>query len=67
MPSTKVKGKTRLKVTTKPKNNEEKPSQAVKPKLGRGIGGILMTSIRLKVEKDKNKEAKHQKKQSNNG
>lgn len=63
MPSTKVKGKTKLKVKTQPqKGGDNKPKkEIIKPKLGRGIGGILMTSVRLKVEKDKNEKNKQNK------
>ena len=38
-----------------------KKSKAIKPKMGRGTGGILPVSLKLKVEKDKKT------KQNNNG
>ena len=40
------KGKVAVKVTTKKK--------AVKPKMGRGTGGIIPVSLKMKVEKDRN-------------
>lgn len=39
------KGKVAAKVTTKKK--------AVKPKMGRGAGGFIPVSLKMKVEKDK--------------
>lgn len=47
----------KLKAKVSPTTNK---SKAIKPKMGRGTGGVIMTSVKLKVEKD-NK----QKEQSN--
>ena len=44
----KLKGKVKSKVTTTKGGNK-----AIKPNMGRGTGGILMTSVKMKVEKDK--------------
>lgn len=40
--------KTTIKVTAKQK------SKAVKPKMGKGTGGIITASIKAKVSKDRN-------------
>lgn len=53
MAEKKVKGKVKAKVSAA-------KGKAIKPKLGRGTGGFIMTSVKLKVEKDKK-----QKEQSN--
>ena len=55
MAGNKVKTTVKAKVTP-----TTKKSKAIKPKMGRGTGGVIMTSVKLKVEKD-NK----QKEQSN--
>lgn len=55
MTGKKVKTTVKAKVTP-----TTKKSKAIKPKMGRGIGGFIMTSVKLKVEKDKK-----QKEQSN--
>lgn len=52
----------KVKITVKG-NVSNKDKKPIKPKLGRGIGGFLTTSLKLKVEKDKaNKENKNKKK-----
>ena len=44
-----IKGKINATVNTTTKRG------AIKPKLGRGTGGFITTSLKMKVEKDKNK------------
>jgi len=56
MAGKKVKTTVKAKVTP-----TTKKSKAVKPKMGRGTGGYIVTSVKLKVEKD-NKQ-----KEQNNG
>lgn len=56
MAGKKVKTTVKAKVTP-----TTKKSNAIKPKMGRGTGGVIMTSVKLKVEKDKKQ------KQQNNG
>ena len=52
----------KVKTTVKAKvTPTTKKSKAIKPKMGRGTGGILPVSLKLKVEKDKKT------KQNNNG
>ena len=48
------------KIRTKVTATASPSKKAIKPKMGRGIGGFIMTSVKLKVEKDKK-----QKEQSN--
>lgn len=50
MTEKKVKGKMKATVST------NKGGKAIKPKLGRGTGGFLMTSIKVNVEKRKKKK-----------
>ena len=52
----------KVKTTVKAKvDPTAKKSKAIKPKMGRGTGGIIPVSFKMKVEKDKKA------KQNNNG
>ena len=48
MAGKKVKTTVKAKVTP-----TTKKSKAIKPKMGRGTGGYIVTSVKLKVEEDK--------------
>lgn len=48
MAGKKVNAKLKAKVTP-----TSKKSKAIKPKMGRGTGGYIVTSVKLKVEEDK--------------
>lgn len=51
MAEKKVKGKVKAKVSAA-------KGKAIKPKLGRGTGGFITTSLKMKVEEDKKKRKK---------
>lgn len=43
----------KVKATVKTNVTPKAKSKAIKPKMGRGTGGIMPVSLKLKVEKDK--------------
>ena len=43
----------KVKATVKTNVTPKAKSEAIKPKMGQGTGGILPVSLKLKVEKDK--------------
>lgn len=59
MAEKKVKGKIKAKVTAQ-------KGKAIKPKLGRGTGGYITTSVKLMVN-DRNKKKEQSSKKSSNG